>query len=171
VGGGGELGAGGFGSAEELVDLVARSRREADAEVGRAGLAGREAGVLREVVALVQAEHQVVVEAEEGGRPVGTGDLVVELPADDAVSRPAQAVAVERDRTVQVVYGQGDEEYLRAHHHSSPIAGAQSRVPCLASTVPSLGTRQKRDRRRPLPTRPRAGKIMTLERAGACSRR
>ena len=82
--------AGGFGVPELLVHLCLRCGGDTQAELGGAGRAGRQAGVLGEVGALVQHEHEAAVEGEEGDGSVGAGDLVVELLADDAFGRPAR---------------------------------------------------------------------------------
>ena len=80
-------------------------------------------GVLGEVGPFVQAKQQAPVELEERDGSVGAGDLVVKLLPDDALGRPAQAVAVEGDRPVEVVHGQGDEEDLGVHCVSRRSAG------------------------------------------------
>jgi hypothetical protein len=64
---------------------------------------------------------------KKGNRCVGAGDLVVELLPDDALGLPAEAVAVEGNRSVEVVYRQSDEADLRSHCHLLPgLAGRWS---------------------------------------------
>ena len=45
-------------------------------------------------------------EGEEGDGSAGAGDLTVELLADDAFSRPAQAITVEAGRPAEIGYRQ-----------------------------------------------------------------
>jgi hypothetical protein len=83
--------AGRFSLCEQLVDLCPRCGGDAQAELGGAGRPGRQAGVLGQIGALVQAEQQACVEGEEGDRPVGAGDLVVKLlscPVMPSVGQP-----------------------------------------------------------------------------------
>src|SRR5689334_17136902 len=111
--------ASGFDLREQPVDLRLRPGGDTQAELGRAGRPGRQAGVLGQVGPLVQREQQAIVEGEDGDRPIGAGELVVELPPNYALGRPAHAVTVKGDRPVEVVHRESDEEDLRSHCRSS----------------------------------------------------
>ena len=93
----GQRASGGFDLPEQFVDLCLCCSGDAEAELGGAGRAWRQAGVLGEVGPFVQAEQQASVELEEGDGSIGASNLVVELLPDDALRRPAQAVTVEGD--------------------------------------------------------------------------
>ena len=130
-----------LGERELPVRLGPRASGDAGAEPGRAARAGRQSRVPGQVDALVPADQQPAVETEERDRPVRAGDLVVELPPDDPVGRPAQAIAVEGQRPTEVIGGQRDEHDLCCMYVSL-LAGTGS--------VPERGRlRPEEDRQRP----------------------
>src|SRR5438128_2156246 len=94
--------AGGFFLA---VDVVA------DGEVGRARRLGRQAGVAGDAGPRPERELQAGLQVEEGD------GAVLELLADDALRRQAEAVAVEAQRPLQVVDAQGEHGDPRFHGH------------------------------------------------------
>jgi hypothetical protein len=88
---------GGLDLRKQAVNFRLRPCGQAEAELGGARRPRRQARVLGQVDPFVQAEQQAPVELEERDGAVGAGDLVVKLPSDDAVGRPAKAVTVEGD--------------------------------------------------------------------------
>src|SRR5215211_6100317 len=83
------------------VDFLAAVNVVAEAELRRAALGLRDAGIPREVASLPDGEDEAVLQLEEGD------GAVLVFRADDAVGGQAEAVAIERDRSLQVVDADG----------------------------------------------------------------
>ena len=81
----------------------------ADREVGCAGRGGRKPRVVRDARARPECELEARLQIEKRDR------AVLELRADDTFGFEAEAVAVEAERSLQVIHAQRDERDARLH--------------------------------------------------------
>src|SRR5262245_32178989 len=94
------------------VDFGLRSDVVGDAELGLAATAQGDAGIVGQAPARPERELQTGLEIEERDRPV------FELRADDAFGLEAEPVAIELDRSLEVVDAECDEGYPRFHERA-----------------------------------------------------
>jgi hypothetical protein len=96
-----------FGLRQDLVHFLLRADIVREADIGRARLADRQAGIARETRARPERQLQAVHQVEERDR------TVLEFLADDAFGFPAQAVAIEADGLFEVADAERDQGYPR----------------------------------------------------------
>ena len=95
------------------VDLDLARHIVADGEFGRAAAALRHRGVVGDVRALEDRELQAAGKLEEGD------GAMLELGADDAFGRQAQAVAVESERRFEIIDAKRDDGDASFHFSHS----------------------------------------------------
>src|SRR5690606_23623884 len=109
-----DRGPGALGPPHQDVDLGARRHVVAERHLGRAARTLGDAAVGCDALARPDREAQPALELEE------RDGAVLELLADQAAGREAEAVAVEAQRALEVVDAEGEDGQLRLHDRWTP---------------------------------------------------
>src|SRR5665213_2542395 len=133
----GERGSGVLGLGEQRVDLGLARDRVSDAELACLRRTERNLGVLRELGARVERQHQPARQLEQHDSP-GRLDIVAgELTADHPARLQSEAVSVELECPLQIGYSERDDVDSRFHLQPCSLASRAFASTPLWATLPA----------------------------------
>src|SRR5438067_9465727 len=113
--------AGGSGLFENPVDVGAARGQLTEAEFSALRRAGGYCRVLGEFAARLEGEDEPALELEDDYCARRARLLVYEVGGDDALRLQTEAVAIEDERTLEFVDGEGDDIETRLHRSASSL--------------------------------------------------